>query len=285
LLTVTTDREIDPDRTAMMATFPFGRAATRRPPRRPDGPADLFVLGVYPSALHVRWRRPDGVVMGALAVDDEPTVFWDGNDAKQHIARWRTDIAWQDDWGTATLAGGNGSSGRILIDQILTPLRTVPERTYFTDCLPYYFVKAGADSQGQRIDEVYQPFALTHGLPAANLPARPSERELVSRTVLHEADTLRHQLQESGTDHIVTLGQEAADVFAAVSGAPPVHLRPDATYGLPRTAVIDGRRLTWLALTHPGNRILIWRTRHTQWSAGCRPESSVVLTDLQVGPW
>lgn len=41
------------------------------------------MLGVYPSALHVRWTLPswwsgDQRVVGALAVADEPTVFWDG---------------------------------------------------------------------------------------------------------------------------------------------------------------------------------------------------------------
>ena len=76
----------------MVAVFPFGRPATRRPPRRPDVPADLLVLGVYPSALHVRWRRPDGLTIGALAIDDEPEVFWNGADAALHIERWRSEV-------------------------------------------------------------------------------------------------------------------------------------------------------------------------------------------------
>jgi hypothetical protein len=60
-----------------MSRFPFGRPATRRPPRTPvDRTADLVVLGVYPSALHIRWTLPDrSASVSALAVDDEPTVF------------------------------------------------------------------------------------------------------------------------------------------------------------------------------------------------------------------
>lgn len=91
--------------------------------------------------------------MGALAVDDEPTVFWDGTDAETLIAHWRAAIAWRDEWGSVTLAGGNGSSGRVVAKQVLTPLAIPPDRTYFTDCLSYYFVKTGPGSQGRRIAE------------------------------------------------------------------------------------------------------------------------------------
>jgi hypothetical protein len=129
----------------VQASFPFGQPATRRPARQPAGPAELFVLGVYPSALHVRWRRPDTVTIGALAVDDEPTVFWDGADAHHRINQWRTAVNWRDDWGTISPAAGNGSSGRIVANEILTPLGITAEQTYFTDCLPYYFVKSGME--------------------------------------------------------------------------------------------------------------------------------------------
>jgi len=43
---------------------------------------------VYPSALHVRWSRGDLNVQ-ALAVDVEPTVFWDGADAELRVAAWK----------------------------------------------------------------------------------------------------------------------------------------------------------------------------------------------------
>lgn len=70
-----------------MGTFPFGRPATARPPRPAvDGSARVFVLGVYPSALHIRWARPDVKVhVQSLAVDDEPEVFWDGADAVERV--------------------------------------------------------------------------------------------------------------------------------------------------------------------------------------------------------
>lgn len=252
----------------MATVFPFGRPSTRRPPRRPDGPADLVVLGVYPSALHVRWRRPDGETIGALAVDDEPEVFWEGADAAQRIDRWRTDVGWRDEWGSVGLAGGNGSSGRVVVDEVLEPLGTRPDRTYFTDCLPFYFVKSGKGSQGQRIAEVYQPFAAEHGLPPADLPPRPKPADLVRRTVAEESDELRQQIIEAEAAQVATLGQEAADVLAAIAGVEPMALRPNEAYGTPYPVKVGDTPLAWIPLTHPGNRTPVWRARHQLWTAG-----------------
>lgn len=50
-------------------------------PRRAvaDGQRDVFVLGAYPSALHVEWTPPSPHrPVRALAVDNEPEPFWNG---------------------------------------------------------------------------------------------------------------------------------------------------------------------------------------------------------------
>lgn len=254
----------------MSSAFPFGRPAVRRPPRRPEGPAELLVLGVYPSALHVRWQRPDGVTIGAMAVDDEPEVFWDGCDAARRIDVWRAAVGWRDEWGRVGRAGPNGFSGRSVRDAVLAPLGVSPERTYFTDCLPYYFVKGGEGSQRARIDEVYRPFAIEHSLPAWDLPPRPDKDQLVARSLAEEADVLGAQIAESGASRIVTLGQEAADVLAGCFAVARVLLRPDAGYGVPRPLARAGRATDWIPLTHPGNRTPVWTGRHRRWAAEAR---------------
>lgn len=250
-----------------MATsrYPFGRPATRRPPRVPASlPADLFVLGVYPSALHVRWRRPDGKRVGALAVDDEPTVFWDGADAATRIEAWKAAVGWSAVWGTVALAGGNGSSGKHVVDHVLRPLGVAAEQTYFTDCLPAYVVKNGASSQQAAIDDVYAPFARDHGLPEADLPPRPTTTSLVATSVELEAAELRGQIAAAKAPTIVTLGQEAADVLACLAGVDRVALKPDG-YGRDRPVEVADSSMRWWPLVHPGNRDAGWRKAHQAW--------------------
>ncbi|ODU27941.1 MAG: hypothetical protein ABS80_02985 [Pseudonocardia sp. SCN 72-51] len=247
--------------------FPFGQCATRRDPRRPDGPAELLVLGVYPSALHVQLRLPGGgPTFGALAVDDEPEVFWDGADAQQRIELRRRAVGWKDEWGSVGLAGGNGSSGRSVVDGILRPLGVAPGRTWFTDCLPYYFVKQGSGSQGDRIAEVYQPFAALHGLPPADIPPRPKPAKLVRRALAEELDDLIRQFTEARAPRVVTLGQEAADVLTGLADTERVVLRADASYGTPRPVTVGGTEVDWLPLTHPGNHTPVWNERHEEWT-------------------
>lgn len=264
----------------MTGRFPFGRPSARRPPRVPSsGEAELFVLGVYPSALHVRWRRPDGKTIGALAVDDGPTVFWDGADARARIDAWRDAVGWRDSWGTIGMAGGNGSSGRVVVDDVLRPLGVSVEATYFTDCLPYYFVKSGAGSQGARIAEVYVPFAEVNGLPVAELPPRPTEKVLVRRTLDEESGELGDQLVGSGAARVVTLGQEAADVFAVLTGSENVLLKQDLGYGTWVAVHFQGRRFDWLPLTHPGNRNQAWKGRHQRWIAA---QGALDMNELKI---
>src|SRR5690348_989669 len=67
---------------------------------------------------------------------------------------------WCDDWGTISPRGRQRQLGGHRRQRGSRPTWGVPaEQTYSTDCLPYYFVKSGTGSQGQRVSAVYQPFA------------------------------------------------------------------------------------------------------------------------------
>jgi hypothetical protein len=250
-----------------------GVSISFRPPGDPPaasshaaGAADLFVLGVCPSALHVRWRRPDGVVVGALAVADEPTVFWDGNDAAHHIQRWQELVGWSPEWESAGAASGNGSSGRHVVEHVLRPLRVPVDRGYFTDCLPTYFLNGDASSQTAAIRKLYDPFAAGHGLPPADLPSRPAGQDLVRRAVAEEGPVLVRQLVDSAAPVIVTLGQEAADVLATLVSTDRIPLTADESYGRTIPVSVEGHRKDWLPLVRPGNRGERWRRTHRRWT-------------------
>ena len=52
-------------------------------------PKKVFVLGVYASAVHARWKIGSKTICPAMAVASEPRIFWDGNpeEAAEIISR------------------------------------------------------------------------------------------------------------------------------------------------------------------------------------------------------
>ena len=100
--------------------YPFGEYV--RPLVQEDRtPKKVFVLGVYASAVHARWKKGNAIVCQALAVASEPRIFWDGNpeEAAEIIRR----IQVPEELGTLEPAGRslNGPSAKVLDDHILAP--------------------------------------------------------------------------------------------------------------------------------------------------------------------
>jgi hypothetical protein len=267
-----------------VAWFPFGRPSTPRPPRQPTQPTStpcrLFVLGAYPSALHVAWRVPARAVaqlglrprVAALAVDVEPEVFWDGGDAAHQQAlvdEWKHMVGFVEGDGDGcdgfAEPAGNGSSGRAVLSDVLEPLGVDPAAVWFTDAITTFHVKYAAGGQrpqqGDRLREVYDPFAQWRGRAPATLPPRPSPAQLVDRAVAEDGERLLAELAHADAPTVVTLGEEARRVLQRLAdhaeGPPAQPLRPD-THGLPGRVRVGGVERGWLALTHPGNRSLRW---------------------------
>lgn len=244
----------------------------------------MFVLGVYPSALHVRWTLPswwrgEQRVVGALAVADEPTVFWDGADADELVSAWTASVGFRHgngsgDWGQVT-AAGNGTSGRPVRDRVLRPLGVEVDDTWFADSVDRFFIKRGGASrqQGDVIDAVYQPFAVEAGLPIASIPARPTPTRLVDIATSEHRERLRRELMEASAPLVVTLGEEARQVMIGVvddASGPPLQpldrrsLRPDL-YGEAGMVRVDDTQAAWYSVVHPGNRDRAWCRLHDGW--------------------
>ena len=66
--------------------YPFGQKVQRLI-QKDRSAKHVFVLGVYASAVHAKWKKGNKVICQALAVASEPRIFWDGNseEAKQII--------------------------------------------------------------------------------------------------------------------------------------------------------------------------------------------------------
>ena len=248
-------------------TFPFGDRTTPRPPRRPStGAARCFVLGVYPSALHVQWRLPTWAhgdagksVVGSLAISDEPEVFWDGADAERLVGEWRARVGFRDgdgptQWGKV-FAAGNGTSGRPVRDHVLRPLGVDPGSAWFTDIVNTYVVKTGKGQQGEAV-ELFNKLAARMELAEARLPKRPVPTALINLAATDHRDRLRAELLEASAPIAVTLGEEARSVLAAIadrtSGGPTqvlsVTTTSDSTYGTPGTLSVGTWTGTWYAL-------------------------------------
>jgi hypothetical protein len=119
--------------------------------------------------------------------------------------------------------------------------------------------------------ERYEPFAAARGLPSVSLPRRPPRLAFVRQAIRENGEALADQLRVSGAEVAVTLGEEAADVFATVVRAEPIVLRRDEDYGRERRVPPGHGVRAWIPLIHPGLRVPRWRARHEKWAISVRP--------------
>lgn len=225
--------------------YPFGRPVRRRPPSAHKQRA-LFVLGAYPSALHVEWRPPaGGKLVRALPIDDEPEPFWNGDDASDRLAAWMSLTKLDPDQaGTFRVPTGlNGPSGAWVDRHVLTPLGQSRATTWITDCLDTYRMSIGVEA---RIADTYD-----NGIrPTARLLPHPSETAIVAEALREHRARLLDELKVCRPAVVVTLGNAAARVFSELVGLPQRKLTV-AGYGQVVGVAVHGADVTWLPLAHP----------------------------------
>lgn len=238
--------------------FPFGQPVLPRLPSA-DGPRRYFLLGAYPSAIHVRWAPPEGrKPIQAMPVDNEPQPFWTGTDQASRIQQWQATVAFEAQWGAVKPAGRlNGSSGRWLDDRVLAPLGLSREEVWMTDCLTTYRRSVGVHA---RIQDTYNPFAEREGLPVVRLAEHPTEAEIIAEATAAQQHRLVKELEDARPERMITLGRAALTVLqrlVEVSGKQPsLQARPQAEpvndgYGQPVKVRVGKRAAWWLPLAHP----------------------------------
>lgn len=220
------------------------------------GPRPLFILGAYPSAFHVAWRPPAASGLDpikAVAVDNEPEPFWTGADEASRLISWKSAVQFDSDrWGEVGPVGRlNGSSGRWLDEQILGPLGYCRAKTWITDCLDTY---SCSSSLRRRLSDTYDRMP---GLPQWNLPAHPSEEDIVKQSINDHMVRIRSELDAAWPTRILTLGNAALRVLAQLVHAArgtsiPNRLSADAAgYGQPVLVHLQGRSVEWIPFAHP----------------------------------
>jgi hypothetical protein len=248
--------------------YPFGQVV--HPLRQQDRtPKKVFVLGVYASAVHARWKKDGKTVCAALAVASEPRIFWDGNieEAKEIISK----ISIPKEVGTLEPAGRhlNGPSAKVLDEHILGTLGYYRKDAWLCDLLPETRLNS---SQEKVITERYNPLIEQYGLNKVTIPERPSVFCDAQR-----CQEILSELKESQANLLILLGDiPIAQFLNVVADVPYTSLQEYVDlngYGTATDAVIVGRTIKVLPLAHPrqigalGAHSEKWNKLHQEWES------------------
>jgi len=245
--------------------FPFGQSV-QKVIQTDRSPKQVFVLGVYASAVHAKWTGVDGKnIVTALAVASEPYIFWKGDNAKSIIEQ----ITIPSELGNLSPAAQqfNGPSGIALDDLILEPLELKRESAWLCDLVPHSCVNP---SQKKAIERAYLPVAKRYNLPEHSVPAVPSKLadEKRRKEILEE-------LFESNAKTLILLGDQPVKWFLQHYDNRWKRLSDfgyeNNQYGQLWPTKIDGRKITVLPLAHPrqiaklGHSSAKWYNLHQEW--------------------
>ncbi len=251
-----------------MKKFPFGQ--TLRPVIQTDRtPKEVFVLGVYASAVHARWIGPDGKQkVSALAVDSEPYIFWRGDDADEIISK----IKIPSTVGRLTepsRKGLNGPSGVALDERFLDPLGIERDDAWLCDLLPESRMNP---AQRKAIDKHYLPLCAQHRLPVATIPEF-NKTELDSKK---RRKAILKEIKESGAHTLILLGDLPIHWFLKYHTEPKYTRLSQFgttadTYGKKHAMDVDGISMDVIPLCHPrqagqlGRSNSKWGALHAEW--------------------
>ena len=246
--------------------FPFGQSL--HPLVQEDrSPKKVFILGVYASAVHARWKKDGRTICQALAVASEPRIFWDGNEKEAAKIIGRINIPAQ--LGYLEPAGKqlNGPSAKVLDENILKPLGFERKDAWLCDCLPETRINP---SQLKAIKEKYNPLIEEYGLNEVTVPIRPTAfcDEARSREITEE-------LMKSEAELLVLLGDiPIAQYLKKVSDVPFSTLGEYFAlygYGTVTEVTVNGKKIKLLPIAHPrqigalGAHSEKWNILHKEW--------------------
>lgn len=252
--------------------FPFGQILQRLQ-QEDRNEKEVFVLGVYSSAVHAKWIGKDGKPKcRALAVASEPRIFWDGNqeEAKAIISK----ISIPTELGTLQPADEqyNGPSGKSLDEHILAPLGFSRKDAWLCDLLPEARLNV---SQFAAIEKHYNPEIVRFGLSAVSLPCVPKEFCDEKRV-----EEITQEILSSNAKKLVLLGDVPIKQFLKkVSNVDFPSLDAfDKKHGYGNSVMVSiaGINIEVLPLAHPrqisklGSSSKKWYDKHSKWEKSLR---------------
>jgi len=251
-----------------IGTFPFGQPV-QEVVQADHTPKNVFILGVYASAVHARWISVrEKTVVNALAVASEPYIFWRGDDTEEIIQQ----ITIPKELGRLVPAKQefNGPSGIALDDLILNPLGLERKQAWLCDLVPHSCVNP---SQRRAIEREYIPIAKEYNLAQHTVPSVPTQltNEIRREEILDE-------LIVSGARVLILLGDKPIQWFLSSFTDRWKRLsdfgRDGQSYGQLHYAQIAGKEMKVLPLAHPrqiaklGQSSADWYECHETWRKG-----------------
>ena len=255
----------------MVYQFPFGEEV-KRLEQEDKTPKEIFVLGVYASAVHAKWVKDDHVVCQALAVASEPCIFWDGNAQQAQEIIDKIKIPSEVGWLVLPNSNLNGPSAKVLDEDILKPLGITRNEAWLCDLLPESRINPNQDKV---IREKYNPLIKRYGLNEVTIPLEDGKfcdekrrGELVDEIVASHAETL------------VLLGDMPIKQFLRyVCKIDFKDLREYTNtngYGTMKMIEMGGLQINLLPMAHPrqigglGSSSQFWFEQHKKWKESQR---------------
>jgi hypothetical protein len=202
------------------------------------------------------------IMVRALAVASEPNIFWSGADAISLIPVIDPQMGHLEPAEQAH----NGPSGRALDDQYLGPLGLDRGQVWLSDMVPHSLSNSG---QQAAILKHYEPLRQQMGLPESTMPLVPKTR--LGWDALINTKRIVDELEQSGADTIITLGNPVIKHFLNRVAAIRVPVLTVADYGKTRELTIRSRSYRALCLAHMRvtaiHPIPKWHDAHKAWAA------------------
>jgi uracil-DNA glycosylase len=246
-------------------TFPFG-SKVRVLRQHDKSRKDVFVLGVYASAVHAKWLDAKGKQkVAALAVASEPEIFWTGDNPAKIISSIRMPAS----LGTLIPAGKrfNGPSGRSLDECFLKPLGIDRSVVWLCDLYPYAMLNA---NQRRAIRDRYARLASRYHLPKASLEPAPTRSPGKTRV-----EEVLAEIKKSAARTVILLGDRPIQWFLKEFQAEYKRLsdfgETPAKYGILHQFELSGYKVDVLPLVHPrqasglGRSSAKWARLHERW--------------------
>ncbi len=245
--------------------FPFGQPV-RVLEQEDRSPKDVFVLGVYASAVHACWKGNNGkTIVKALAVASEPEIFWRGEGAEEIIQQ--IDIPKEVGQLSPAESRYNGPSGIDLDKLYLDPLKITREDAWLCDLVPHHCLNK---KQKKAIDRSYTPIMEKHNLPKPLQPPLPT-----AFTDAFRRKEILKEIDESKAKVLILLGDEPIKWFLSFFNDNWKKLADFGTseseYGSIHSIDLNGKHIGILPLTHPrqagelGPGSKEWCNRHKYW--------------------